>query len=653
MKNAPRAGLACLLLTAATLTAQAEPAPVASEVLRAEQLGWFDPDASLALLDTIQPQIQGEQAQVEMLTLRGFAYVDSRRDQLAQQTISRLQDLAKKGSRVADFSSHIVRAYSFRQSDRYEDARAELDSINPASVQSDLDHYRLEYLRGCVLRFLGKHEAALLAFEHALDIAHAMHSGPYSIHAILTSSQFLLRIGNLDRASAQLQEAKRLAQQLGDEASLVTIFEHESDIASRRGDHVAELNEMLAALTHARKLGSPLLLATAYCDLGDVYLNKQDYATSLAYSKKALELASQVRRNGFEQTLRLNIGIAEIGLGQVVEGKRVVESEIQRELESGNIVDAEDSLGEYASALEAARDWHAVDVLRRDAQLRDRLMTNARQQALLELSAKFDTERRVRQIDLLTRDNAVKSAELRAQRLRQALVLTGAVLALTVSVILGWAFRRVRRANRQLRFISEHDPLTGLPNRRYFHEHVLTRADASQFEGCVLIIDIDHFKRINDLFGHQAGDHILACIGKRLAAVLRESDILLRWGGEEFMALLPPIADESLSATARRLLHAVGGESIDWHGETIQCTTSIGYASFPMPGTTTSISLNRAISLADKALYQAKRRGRNRACRIIVQCADNEAELTRISTDLEAATAGERIQLNDIIGLAG
>lgn len=653
MKTALRAGLACLLLMAANLAVQAEPAPIASEVHRAEQLGWFDPEASLALLDTIQPKIQGEQAQVEVLTLRGFAYVDSRRDQQAQQTISQLRELARQGSRAADFSSHLVQAYSLRQSDRYEDARAELDSINPASVQSNLDRYRLEHLRGCVLRFLGKHEAALLAFERALDIAHAMHSGPYSIHTILTSSQFLLRIGNLDRASAQLQEAKRLAQQSGDEASLVTIFEHESDIAGRRGDHGAELNAMLAALAHAQKLGSPLLLATAYCDLGDVYLNKKDYATSLAYSRKALELAPQIRRNGFEQTVQLNIGIAEIGLGHVVEGKRVAEREIQREIESGNIVDAEGSLGEYASALEAARDWHAVDVLRLDAQLRDRLMTNARQQALLELSAKFDSERRVREIDLLTRDNAVKSAELRAQRLRQALVLTGAVLALTVAVILGWAFRRVRRANQQLRFNSEHDPLTGLPNRRYFHEHVLTRADASRFEGCVLIIDIDHFKRINDLFGHQAGDHVLACVGKRLAAVLRDSDVLLRWGGEEFMAILPPMAEEQLSTMACRLLHAVSGESIGWRGETIQCTTSIGYASFPMPGMTMSISLNRAISLADKALYQAKRRGRNRACRIFVQCADDEAEFTRISTDLEAAMTGERIQLNDIVGLAG
>jgi len=227
-------------------------------------------------------------------------------------------------------------------------------------------------------------------------------------------------------------------------------------------------------------------------------------------------------------------------------------------------------------------------------------MTHARQQVLLELSAKFDDERRVREIDLLRRENSIKSAKLGAERLRQALVLTCAVLAVTVSVILGWAFRGVRRSNRKLRFNSEHDPLTGLPNRRYFHENVLTRADASQFEGCVVIIDIDHFKRVNDLPGHQAGDHVLACVGRRLAAVLRESDILVRWGGEEFMAVLPPMDDAALSTTARRLLHAVSGESIGWQGKMIQCTTSIGYASFPMPQTGTSISLNRAISLADK-----------------------------------------------------
>jgi diguanylate cyclase (GGDEF)-like protein len=612
MKTLAGAGLAYIFLFLG-LTAHADPRALSAQLQRAEQLGWFDAEASLASLETLEPQIQDPAAELELLTLRGFADVDSKRDEDARQVLEHLHGLESSGSRAAGFARHIIRAYLLRQSDQYEAARAELDAIDPNDLRSDLERYRLEYLRGCVLRFLGQHEAALRAFERALDIAHTMHSVPYAIHTMLTSSQFLLRIGNLDRAAAQLREAKNLAQQIGDEASLVTILHHESDIASRRGDHAAELSGMVEALGHARNVGSPLLLALAYSGLGDAYLNVKDFVTSLSYSKQALAFAPKVRRNGFEQTVRFNIAIAQIGLGHVAEGKRVVEREIAAALDTGNVVDAEESLREYAAALEAAHDWHAVEVLQRDAQLRDQLMNTARQQALLELSAKFDAERKARQIDLLTRDNALKSAELRAQRTRQQLILAGALLAVAMSLTLGWAFRGVRRANRQLRFNSEHDPLTGLPNRRYFNDHVLTRP-ASQFEGCVLIVDIDHFKRINDLFGHLAGDHVLACVGKRLATTLRGSDTLVRWGGEEFLAVLPRLTDAQLAMTARRLLESVSAEPIEWQGQTIRCTVSIGYASFPMRGATGNISLSRALSLADEALYQAKRGGRNRAC---------------------------------------
>jgi diguanylate cyclase (GGDEF)-like protein len=278
--------------------------------------------------------------------------------------------------------------------------------------------------------------------------------------------------------------------------------------------------------------------------------------------------------------------------------------------------------------------------------MRDQLMTTVRQQALAELSSKFDAERRGRQIDLLTRDNAIKSAALNTDRLHQQLVLTVALLATSLCVTLGWAFRGARKANKRLRYNSEHDPLTGLPNRRFFNEHVLAEQGTSQFEGCVLVIDIDHFKRINDQHGHLTGDHVLACTGKRLAAALRAGDTLVRWGGEEFLAVLPPMPETQLETTVRRLLSAVTQEPIHWQEQTIRCTVSIGYASFPLPGTSLNVSLGRAISLADKALYQAKRRGRNLACRVSALHAESEAELSEINT--EAGAAAERVQFGEI-----
>jgi len=384
------------------------------------------------------------------------------------------------------------------------------------------------------------------------------------------------------------------------------------------------------------------LLAITYINLGDSYLKMKDFATSLRYSQQALALAPRIRHNGFEQTVRFNIAIAQIGLGHVRQGTSLVEKEIQSELDSSNIVDAEDSLREYADALVAAHDWRAVDVLRRDIQLRGQLMTTVRQQSLAELSSKFDAERRARQIDLLTRDNAIKSAALNTDRLHQQLVLTVALLAISLCVTLGWAFRGARKANKRLRYNSEHDPLTGLPNRRFFNEHVLAERGTGQFEGSVLIIDIDHFKRINDQYGHLAGDHVLAGIGKRLVGALRAADTLVRWGGEEFLVVLPPMSETQLEETARRLLRAVAQGPVQWQKQAIYSTVSIGYASFPMPGTALNVSLGRAISLADKALYQAKRRGRNLACGVSALHADSEAELSAINTDLDATA--ERVQ---------
>ena len=91
---------------------------------------------------------------------------------------------------------------------------------------------------------------------------------------------------------------------------------------------------------------------------------------------------------------------------------------------------------------------------------------------------------------------------------------------------------------------------------------------------------------------------------------------------------------------------------IMWNGHMIHCTISIGYASFPMTGSATDISLDNAISLVDKALYVAKRRGRDRACLIKVVSAADDKELTRISSEFESATMDRRVQLVEILGAA-
>lgn len=614
-----------------------------------EQTGWFDPDSALTQLDAVRPARDGH-ALVEWLTLRGFALVDTNQAQSAGEIVTELRTLAQRGILRAGVSARFVQAVLSLQNDRFIEARAELDAVEPKSVETLLDQYRLDYLYGCALRFLGEHELALSAFERANDTARKMRSAPHAVHALLTSSQFFIRTGNLDRAAAQLQEARRWAEGAGDDASLVIISNHEGDIAGRRGDRTEERRASLESLARAHRVGSARLLGTSYANLADSYLKANDFVTSHQYSRLALALAPKFRQNGFEQTVRFNLGLAEIGLGRLKAGIGRVETEIDKSLQAGNIVDAEDMMREYSLALEGGRQWRkALEVHRRGDALRDQLINTSRQRALLELSARFDAERKARAMELLARENAVKSAQLRAQRLSQQLALTAAIGAAALSLVLIWAFLRVRKANKWLSYQSTHDALTGLANRNYFNEHISGRRGKQQFEGGVLIIDVDHFKRINDAYGHSAGDHVLREIGQRLARALRENDTLLRWGGEEFLAVLRPMSESQLAATARRMLDTVRETPLFWHGDTLHCTISIGYASFPLAGAATEISLNQAISLVDKALYAAKQRGRDRACLISVLHASSEEELTAISGAFDAATADRRVQLQEMV----
>ena len=615
---------------------------------RIEMLDWSDPQRAAKMIEG--PALgKVRDADVQFLEVRGMVYADVRREADVDATLARLKSLAEDGDQSASVAQHYVKAYSLYQHEQYAAASAELSHIDMKSIASDSEAYRVSILRGNTLRTLGQADAALPFLEEGLDLARDMHDEQRTLHALLWLSRIYTNTGNFDRASEEVESARSLALSLGDEAALCEVEIRTSDIADRKGNRSAERGASLAALEHAKLSGSDKWLARASVNLSDSYLKSHDYAESLKYSKQALPMAAEVLTNGEMTIASFNEGLAYIGLGDIKAGEKLAEGAIAEAVAGDNLLDAQDLLREYANALERAGYlMMAIQVYHRYDEMGSKIMTSARQRAFLELSAKFDDERRARELELLRRDNALKAAEMRTQTLRQQFILAGALFVTCICAALGWAFARVRKANDRLRFNSERDALTGLRNRRYFNEHVLSVEGARPIGGCVLLADLDHFKRINDTQGHPAGDAVLATVSHRLSAALRESDKLVRWGGEEFLAVLDPITPEQADRTVERLLHAVRRDPVLWNGQAIKCTISIGYACFPMEGSEMEISLESAIGLIDKALYEAKRRGRNRACLIRAVVAQNKQDLTILCDDFESATADRRIQLVDM-----
>jgi len=154
------------------------------------------------------------------------------------------------------------------------------------------------------------------------------------------------------------------------------------------------------------------------------------------------------------------------------------------------------------------------------------------------------------------------------------------------------------------------DPLTKLFNRRYFFERLASELSQCRAEGrksCVLLCDIDHFKAVNDKYGHQAGDAILIGFADVCRSIIRDCDVLARYGGEEFIFLLPGLtADEGYRA-AQRIRLKIAAQTFAFGGQELKITASCGVATFPDHGA----DVASLIRMADMALYAAKAAGRN------------------------------------------
>lgn len=173
-------------------------------------------------------------------------------------------------------------------------------------------------------------------------------------------------------------------------------------------------------------------------------------------------------------------------------------------------------------------------------------------------------------------------------------------------------------AQYELQHQATHDVLTGLYNRGAIVEHLeaqLARAKRYNRPFGVIMVDIDHFKKVNDAHGHLAGDAVLKAVAARMKECLREYDYIGRYGGEEFLVVLGDADYEMAAKTAERLNHAIGRETVTFGGNLFAVTLSAGVA---VAENCNELGSDKFISAADHELYKAKSNGRNRfeACRI-------------------------------------
>jgi diguanylate cyclase (GGDEF)-like protein len=249
---------------------------------------------------------------------------------------------------------------------------------------------------------------------------------------------------------------------------------------------------------------------------------------------------------------------------------------------TGNKAAAYDDLTRYAARL---RKYYADVLEKQTAELRARLLTDreAAQNQSLRNQLRLETEHG------------------QAQRRQTILMVTAAcviMLMMAALVVLSrWHQRRLGR-------LADTDPLTGLPNRGAIQRRATQKADDLPLS--VAVLDLDHFKALNDRFGHAAGDTALQCFADTARAALRENDVIGRWGGEEFLVLLPRTSAGDAVGIVERVRAALAADA-----EKVASGWPLTFSAGIAASEDTSVSLDRLVAAADAALYRAKAAGRN------------------------------------------
>lgn len=317
--------------------------------------------------------------------------------------------------------------------------------------------------------------------------------------------------------------------------------------------------------------------------------------------KKSRELSSAAQ--AFSRALSSDLELSTLGergldlmlrYSGVDAGAIYIEEDGELQLLASHAVSNAESLGRSAFLLRAMRTEDEVHVhLPMDVEV-DALLTTFRPREILIVPIRYK-KKAMGVILLATGDQFTDKVKGMMELFRQ-----GLSLAVNNAVI-----------HSQLQRIAVLDALTGAYNRRFGMQRLkeeFSRAQRTDMPLGVMMFDIDHFKSINDTYGHMIGDRVLIEVSRRAQQCLREGDVLVRYGGEEFLLILPGAACDDCAQIAERLLRSIRESGVREDGQQIQVTVSVGYTAYPRLEVA---SADEMVQTADEALYEAKHGGRN------------------------------------------
>lgn len=518
---------------------------------------------------------------------------------LTQSNPKRALELAREAARLAGENAPaslehrkvlgralIAQGKALLELDAYDQAIpcyiSSLECFNPAMDMNETAEALLGL--GSSMIIMGSYPEALQYLIRALSAFQNLKNQNGEAAVRIKLGELYLRLGEAEKALPHLETALDLAHHLTDLKLEASVQVYLSQAFAKCSRHQSAVQAGLRGVEIYQNLGIHRGEVEALNTLGEVYFRREELGLALNFFQLSADVAKK-----FDKRLELARAYRKIGMIHL-------------------------SMGNYAAAVQALQEALTIaDELnaQNDQMVCHQALAQAYKQAenylqALEEYEKYmsiyqvvyneDKDRRLKTLEVIHEvENARKDAEIHQLR----------------NVALQKEIEERKKAQATLERLATQDSLTGVANRRHFLEigsRIMEQAKRYQRPVSVVMIDVDHFKEMNDTFGHKTGDKVLIHITRCMQAVLRKVDILGRYGGDEFVILLPETTQEGARRLIERLRHSLSQQPITAGGVSIPITLSIGLASNV---NVSDLSLDELLQRADRALYDSKMNGRD------------------------------------------
>jgi len=530
--------------------------------------------------------------------------------EIAKQAVTILEPKPEEINKKLHFMNDI--GWAYQNLGDYDTAERYINDVIETAQELDLTHNIAAAYNhlGTIYYKKTNYPKALEYYMRALEIFEEMEIDKELFNVYLNIGVIHYQTKDYSRALQYYNKALGIAEYLEDKSMEMMVLNNIAGIYNAREDYGTSINYLHQIVEIARAQENHYLEEVFLSNIGMMNIKLGNYSAAKEALTRALDLTKVSQNKTNKAEILINFGRLYQKENQFTTSLQYFSQaeELSQELNDYNLLG---SIHLYISELyeSVGKFDNALSHYKSHKNYSDSLFNDKNSAMINELQTKYETAEKEMKITQLKQEQEKRKFQIARSRHLRALLIIVTVSIVIILIILYIMYQFKLSANKKLEKLARFDYLTRVYNRRAIQESLAYHVnyfERSKTPFVVMILDVDNLKYINDYYGHSAGDYVLQKATITISNVIRKLDILGRWGGDEFLIILPFTKLDGAEVVGNKLREIISNENFIYNGKHINLTITVGIAEYHGQGT-----IQEIIDKADQALLRGKKNGKN------------------------------------------